>query len=51
MLTVIHNFGIKRQDGTTAAERLFGEKFPDIFEWIVERIGDLPRAREHLVAP
>ncbi len=39
---MIHNFGITHKDGTTAAERLFGEPFPDLFEWIVERIGDLP---------
>lgn len=45
VLTVIHNFGITRKDGTTAAERLFGEPFPDVFEWIVERIDDLPLPR------
>ena len=28
--TVIHNFDIRREDGTTAAERLFGEVFPDL---------------------
>ena len=48
-LTVVHNFGIKRQDGTTAAVRLFGEKFPDIFEWIAERMGDLPMPRRRLL--
>lgn len=48
-LTVIHNFEIKRKDGTTAAERLFGEKFPDLFEWIVERMEDLPLPRDRLV--
>lgn len=48
-LTVVHNFGIKRQDNTTAAERLFGEKFPDIFGWIVERMGDLPMPRNRLL--
>jgi len=45
--TVIHNFGIKRRDGTTSAERLFGKKFPDLFQWIVERMGDLPLPRSH----
>lgn len=45
--TVIHNFGIKRRDGTTSAERLFGKKFPDLFEWIVEQMEDLPLARCH----
>ena len=46
VLSVIHNFGIKRKDDTTAAQRLFGEKFPDLFEWIVERVGELPLPRE-----
>ncbi|WP_019506151.1 DUF6399 domain-containing protein [Pleurocapsa sp. PCC 7319] len=32
--TVIHNFALKRTDGTTAAERLFGRKFPDLFEYL-----------------
>ena len=44
-LTVIHNFGITRPDGTTAAERLFERDFPDLFEWIVNQMGDLPLAR------
>ena len=48
VLTVIHNFGITRKDGTTAAERLFGEKCPDVFEWIVAQIDDLPLPRERL---
>jgi len=30
-LTVIHNYGLKRRDGTTAAERLFTTEFPDLF--------------------
>lgn len=46
VLTVVHNFGIHREDGTTAAQRLFGEEFPDLFDWIVEHIGDLPLPRE-----
>jgi hypothetical protein len=51
VLTVIHNFGITRNDGTTAAERLFGEKFPDLFEWIVTNIHDLPLPRKRLTSP
>ena len=43
--TVIHNFGIRREDGTTAAERLFGDPVPDLFEWIVEHMGELPLPR------
>ena len=44
--TVIHNFSLKRSDGTTAAERLFGQKFPDLFEYLVENIGELPQPRK-----
>ena len=44
-LTIIHNYYLKRSDGTTAAERLFGRKFADPFEWLVEHMGDLPLAR------
>ena len=44
--TVIHNFVLKRTDGTTAAERLFGRQFPDLFEYLVEHIGELPQPRK-----
>ena len=44
-LTVIHNFGIKRRDGTTAAERLFDTQFPDLLEWLVNHMGELPMPR------
>lgn len=43
--TVIHNFFLKRHDGTTAAERLFGQQFPDLFEYLVEHMGELPQPR------
>lgn len=42
-LTVIHNYVIKRPDGTTAAERFFGQKHTDAFAWLLERMPDLPR--------
>lgn len=45
-LTVMHNYGITRSDGTTAAERLFGTPFPDVFEWLVGQMGELPLARK-----
>ncbi len=45
-LTAIHNFDLKRQDGTTAAERLYGTRFPDLFEWLVTHMGDLPLPRK-----
>ena len=40
-LTVVHNFGVERPDGTTAAERFFGHKPKDLFEHLLDRI-DLP---------
>lgn len=40
-LTMVHNFFVKRSDGSTAAERFFGTKPRDLFEWILERV-DLP---------
>ena len=40
-LTVVHNFFIKRPDGTTAAERFFGHKPRDLFEHLLARL-DLP---------
>lgn len=45
VLTVIHNFDLKRADGTTAAQRLFGRQFPNLFAWVMERMGELPRPR------
>jgi hypothetical protein len=32
---------VKRSDGTTAAERFFGKKPTDLFEYLVDRL-DLP---------
>jgi len=46
VLTVIHNFDLQRADGTTAAERLFGTPFPDLFDWVMERMGALPVPRK-----
>lgn len=46
VMTVIHNFDLKRADGTTAAERLFGTQFPDLFDWVMERIRALPVPRK-----
>lgn len=40
-LTVVHNFYIKRDDGTTPAERFFGLKPRDLFEYLLKKI-DLP---------
>ncbi len=51
-LTVLHNFFSSRRDGTTAAERFFGQKSHDVFEWLLGVI-DLPvrpRNRAKLLA-
>lgn len=45
-LTVIHNYGIKRLDGTTAAMRLFDREFPDLFSWLITEMGELPLPRK-----
>jgi len=51
VLTIIHNFDIKRADGSTAAQRLFLHPFPDLFEWLVPRLGQLPRPRRTIKTP
>ena len=45
VLTVIHNFDLKRSDHTTAAQRLFGRQFPNLFAWVMQQMGELPRPR------
>ena len=42
-LTVIHNYMVKRADGTTAAQRFFGQGHKDVFSWLLDRMPDLPR--------
>ena len=39
---IIHNYGLKRPDGTTAAQRLFDKPFPDLFDWGLEQMDELP---------
>ena len=46
VMTVIHNVDLKRADGTTAAERLFGSAPPDLLDWVVARMGPLPMPRK-----
>ncbi len=46
VLTIIHNFDLKRADGSTAARRFFGRDFPELFPWVMSRIGDLPEPRK-----
>ena len=40
-LTTVHNYFIRRCDGTTAAERFFVAKPKDLLAWLLERV-DLP---------
>jgi hypothetical protein len=37
-LTVVHNYFLRRSDGTTAAQRFFGTSPRDLFEWVLERV-------------
>jgi hypothetical protein len=48
-LTVIHNFELYRADGTTAAERFFGQRPADLFTTLCQRIPlpARPRVRAH----
>lgn len=38
VLTALHNFAIRRPDGTTAAERFFAQPHPSLFEQVLERM-------------
>lgn len=40
-LTVLHNYWIRRLDGTTAAERFFEQSHANLFEWLLDRM-ELP---------
>jgi hypothetical protein len=46
VLTAIHNFDLKRHDGSTTAQKLFAKHFPDVFEWVVLNMGELPSPRK-----
>lgn len=38
VLTAVHNFDIRRQSGTTPAQRLFRREFPDLFEFLSQNV-------------
>jgi len=48
VLTVVHNYDIKRADGSTPAQRLFNKQFPDLFEFLCQNVTGFkePRARK-----
>lgn len=45
VLGVLHNFVIKRSDGTTAAHRFFGQDPKELFPWLLEQMPVPPRPR------
>ncbi len=47
-LTVIHNYAIRRRDGTTPAERFFEAKHNDLFEWLLDHMDYPVRPRKRL---
>jgi hypothetical protein len=49
VLSIVHNFGVQRRDGTTAAERFFGSKHADLFEYLATnvRIPARPKQQHH----
>jgi hypothetical protein len=44
-LTTVHNYLSEDVSVPTAAERFFGRKPADLFEWLLARLPDLPRPR------
>ena len=44
--TIIHNFDLRRPDGSTAAQRLFDHEFPNLFNSVVDAMSDLPMPRK-----
>jgi hypothetical protein len=50
VLTVIHNFVIRRPDETAAAQRLYETDFPDLFEWLITQMPELPLSMQRRVA-
>lgn len=46
VLTVVHNFDIRRADGKTPAQRLFSQEFPDLFEFVLQNVRELPRPKQ-----
>jgi len=50
-LTAVHNFYIRRADGTTAAERLFGRAHASLFEQLTDRVPLPPPPRRRRPRP
>jgi transposase-like protein len=52
VLTILHNYWVRRPDGTTAAGRFFGEEPEDLFAWLLQRLKApaRPAQRRHKAA-
>jgi Family of unknown function (DUF6399) len=50
-LTVLHNYMVKGSDGTTAAQRFFGQQHKDLFSWLLDRLPELPRPAQKRSQP
>jgi hypothetical protein len=50
VLTVLHNYLVRRPDGTTAAERFYDQQPDNLFAWLLSRLSHpaRPRASRHL---
>lgn len=44
-LTVLHNYGVQREDGSTAAARFYGAASRDLFGWLLEHLSLPARPR------
>ena len=45
VLTVLHNYLIRRADGSTAAKRFYGQAPRDLFSWLLDRLSFPTRPR------
>lgn len=46
VLTVVHNFDIRREDGSTPAQRLFQRPFPDLFAFLCQNVKGFAEPRK-----
>lgn len=48
VLGVLHNYVIMRSDGSTAANRFFGQEHRELFPWLLEHMSLPPRPRRKI---
>ncbi len=51
VLTVVHNFDIRRADGSTPAQRLFQKPFSDLFEFVCQNVTGFKELRKRKHKP